>query len=259
MNIKMGIGAMLLLAALSLGQASPQETDPIAKLTREDPARGKRLFEAHCALCHGQTGTGGAGPSLARPALRRAATNQDLFSVIQDGIRGSEMEGAWQLTDREVWQVAGYVRSLGRTPVERLPGDPARGEKIYEAQGCSACHIVRGRGHGLGPELTDVGARRSSAYLRESLLEPAKSAPEGFLMVRAVMRDGREVPGIRVSEDSFTIQLRDASGNLHSFRKSRLAKLEKLPGQTPMPAYGTLSGSELDDLVAYLAGLRGEP
>ena len=64
--------------------------------------KGKKLFEGQCALCHGQTAEGGRGPSLARPTLRRAPDNEALIKVIQNGVPGSEMEGAWQMTDREV-------------------------------------------------------------------------------------------------------------------------------------------------------------
>src|SRR2546422_103580 len=96
--------------------------------TPEDLARGKKLFEGQCALCHGQTAEGGRGPSLARPTLRRAADNDALVALIKNGVPGSEMEGAWQMTDREVRQVAAYVRSLGTMPQEKLPGDAARGQ-----------------------------------------------------------------------------------------------------------------------------------
>jgi cytochrome c oxidase cbb3-type subunit III len=66
------------------------------------------------------------------------------------------------------------------------------------------------------------------------------------------------VRGVRVNEDSFTIQIKDASGRYHSYRKLDLVKIEKDPGKTFMPAFASsLSGAELDDLVAYLASLRG--
>lgn len=224
----------------------------------DDLARGKRLFEGQCAPCHGQTGTGGKGPNLARPNLVRVTDDASLIKIIESGIEGSEMGGAWQMTDRERTQVAAYVRSLGRTPVEPLPGEASRGKGVFATKGgCAACHIVSGQGASLGPELTDVGARRSAAYLRQALVDPGKALPEGFLMVRAVPVTGAEVRGMRVNEDSFTIQIRDADGRLHSLRKRSIKNLEKLSGQSLMPSYRQmLSAAELDDLVAYLASLR---
>jgi cytochrome c oxidase cbb3-type subunit 3 len=251
--------AVPLFALLSLGPYSFAQ-DPISSPTPDDLANGKRLFVGHCAVCHGIEGVGGRGPSLNQPVLRRVANDFQLFIIIRQGIDGSEMPGAWQMSEREARQVAGYVRSLGRAPVAKLPGDPARGQAIYDSKGCSDCHIVRGQGASLGPDLSDVGARRSAAYLSEALLDPGASAPESFLLVSVIKRDGTRIRGTRVSEDSFTIQLRDASSRFHSLRKADLSELKKEFGVSMMPSYqDSLSAAEIEALIAYLAGLRGEP
>ncbi len=242
--------------SLLLGAAAFAQTPDTAP-TAANLARGKKLFEGQCALCHGQTGQGGRGPSLARPKLIRAADKAAVVRLIQNGIPGTEMGGFWQMTQHEMRQVAAYVMSLGRTATESLPGDAARGRALYAAQGCANCHIVSGAGSALGPELSDVGARRSAANLREHLTDPGKNPPEGFMMVRVVTRDGRKVAGIRKNEDSFTVQILDAGGRFYSFRKSDLAEFKKTPGESPMLSFRSLSSAELDDLVAYLAGLRG--
>jgi len=250
----------ILLVAMLVGGTSAADQDQISKMTANDLARGQKLFVAHCALCHGIGGTGGRGPSLNNPELRRAPTNEALFRIIQNGIEGAEMPGAWQMTDREIWQLAGYVKSLGRTAVVKLPGDPVKGKQLYEAKGgCWSCHIVNGRGGSAGPDLTNIGARRSAAYLREALLDPGASVPEGFLVVTAVTRDGQRVRGVRVNEDSFTIQLRSDLNVFHSFRKLDLTEIKREFGVSTMPGFrDAFSDSELDDLVAYLAGLRGD-
>jgi putative heme-binding domain-containing protein len=247
-----------LLASIMIGGLGPQGTGSGA--TAQDTARGEKLFVAHCALCHGIGGTGGRGPSLTQPQLRRAADDRALFKIIQEGIDGTEMPGAWQLTDREILQVVDYVKSLGRTAVVNLPGDPIKGKELYETKGgCAACHIVGGRGGTAGPDLTDIGARRSAAYLREALLSPGAAVPAGFLVVSVVKRDGQRVRGIRSNEDSFTIQLRDANNVFHSFRKVDLAELKKESAASVMPGYrDAFTASQIDDLIAYLAGLRGE-
>ncbi len=159
------------------------------------------------------------------------------------------------MTEREVWRVAGYVRSLSRVEAAKLTGDASRGRELYRAKGCAGCHIVRGEGGASGPELTEIGARRSAAYLREALVEPAASLPEGFLVVSVTTRAGRNLRGVRVNEDSFTIQLRDDENRFHSFRKNELKNLKKEFGVSTMPSYKTLAAAELDDLIAYLASL----
>jgi putative heme-binding domain-containing protein len=229
----------------------------IAQVTADLPA-GKKIFESQCALCHGQTGTGGRGPGLNRPKLGKAPDDEALWAVISNGIE-PEMPGAWQLNEHEVHSVAAYVRSLGALPPEALPGDAARGERVYQSKGCAGCHMVDGKGDGFGPELTDIGARRNGAHLRQAVLRPATLLPEGFLYVAAVTETGTTIRGIRVNEDSFNIQIKDARGQFHSLRKSELRDLKRLPNETPMPSFeGSLSAAELDDLVAYLANLKGK-
>src|SRR4051812_26552858 len=95
-----------------------------------DPAVGRKIFESQCALCHGQTGTGGRGPGLNRPTLKHAADDAALREVISGGIP-PEMPGAWQLHPHEVASVAVYVRSLGAVAPETLPGDATRGAQVY--------------------------------------------------------------------------------------------------------------------------------
>ena len=222
---------------------------------------GKVLFDGHCSRCHGIGGTGGEGPSLALPVLRHAADDETLASVITNGIPDTDMPGNWMLGEREVQQVVQYVRSLSRAEPEAVPGDSDRGRLVFEGKGaCNICHIVGGDGGALGPDLSNVGAVRGAAYLRESLVSPGKKVAQRYVLVRARTDDGREITGVRVNEDSFTVQVRDESGRFHSMSKLSLEKLEKRFGESLMPSYeGELSASELDDVVSYLASLRGEP
>ena len=265
--------AAALAAFLTQGAArAEQDLTPITDPTADDLAVGRRLFDSQCVRCHGRDGGGGTGPSLKQPRLRRAPDDAALLSVIQDGLPGTSMAGAWQLTPREVSRVGAYVRTLGRADPEPLRGDAASGRALFEGKGgCTVCHIVRGQGGPLGPELTEVGARRGPDHLRRSLVDPGADLPPrvvgyepnayaAYLLVRAVGKDGKVTRGYRLNEDTFTIQLRDLAGALHSLRKAELTLVEKQVGQSSMPAYqGVLTDAEVDHLVAYLAGLRGEP
>jgi putative heme-binding domain-containing protein len=241
---------------------------PIDTMTEADLAAGRSHFRIHCARCHGMLGEGGEGPSLKRPRLQHAPDDEALFEVIDDGIRGTGMPGTFGPNDEALWQIAGYVRSLGRLPAEEMPGDPALGQQIYEGKGgCPACHITAGVGHGVGPELTDVGARRNLEYLRRSLTNPDADHPmisdwrtgniNAFLTVRVVSEAG-EYEGLRINEDEYSVQMRDLSGAIHSFDKSELIDLERAFGHSLMPGYDTvLSGTEIDNLASYLMSLKG--
>ncbi|HKA19743.1 MAG TPA: c-type cytochrome [Blastocatellia bacterium] len=249
----------LVIVALSIF-THPVPPESMSTLNTTDLSRGQKIFVAHCALCHGIGATGGRGPALNRAELRRASDDQAMFRVIQNGIEGTEMPGAWQLSNNEIKDLVEYVRSLARNDAVKLTGDPARGKTYYEGKGaCTTCHIVDGRGGSLGPDLTNIGARRSASYLREALIDPGAAVPEDFLVVSLVTKDGRRIRGMRANEDSFTIQLRDSSGAFHSVRKSDLSELKKEFNSSLMPGYRELlSSSEIDDMVAFLAGLRGQ-
>ena|SRR5579862_11700 len=240
--------------------------DPDYVIPKENPntspadlKKGQQLFMGQCARCHGPKGEGGRGAVLAKPRLPHAPDDEALFHVIQEGIRGTEMPAGYAVDTLETWQIAAYVRSLGRMASETVPGDPRRGQELYRSKGhCSQCHIVAGQGGSLGPELTEIGARRSAAHLRAAVLDPAATLPDGFQQVRLSTSDGRHITGLRLNEDTFTLQLIDLAGNLHSFVKADLKELQRDSGKSPMPSFrGALSDSEVDDLVAYLVSLRG--
>jgi cytochrome c oxidase cbb3-type subunit III len=252
---------------MAVGVTRPQGPAPSAA----DVARGERLFARSCAGCHGPAGEGGKGPSLAVPQLYRATDRETLATVIRRGIEGTEMPST-RLADEDARVLADFVLQLGRRPREPLPGDPQRGAELYRASGgCAVCHAIRGQGGTFGPDLTDIGRRRGAAHLRESLLEPAAnvfqgssiyrsniSITENFLHVRVTTRDGRPLQGVRVNEDTFSLQIRDVTGNLHSLLKSELVQVQKDWGVSPMPAYGQVfSTQQVDDVVAFLLTLGG--
>ncbi len=252
----------------ALSQIPRDPTPVVSKTSPEDVANGKRLYEATCSRCHGLDAGGSDGPSLQGAPERLG--DDAMGGIIRGGIPGTGMNGFGSLSADETGQVIGYLRTLGHTAdAEIAKGDPAKGKTVYETSGCAGCHIISGEGGGVGPELTRVGAMRGPSYLLTTLVTPGAILPHEagamergrftqFLFVHVVTRDGRSVNGTRVYEDSFTIELKDAAGRFHSFKKLELQKLEKLPGKSVMPSFkDTLSPTQRDDLVAYLSSLRG--
>jgi cytochrome c oxidase cbb3-type subunit III len=232
---------------------------------------GETLFLTHCAPCHGAHGEGGRGAKLAVRRLPRAPDDAALAAIVATGIPGTQMP-ATRMTADESMALVAYVRSLGRTQAERVPGDSASGKRLFEGKGgCLRCHTVGGNGGRLGPDLSEIGAKRGPEYLRTALVAPEAEVPENFasyrkliytpdnfLWVRLVTRDGKSVAGVRVDEDTFTIQIRDASDRLYSFRKDELREMHEDWGKSPMPSYrDVFSASELQDVVAYLSSLQG--
>jgi cytochrome c oxidase cbb3-type subunit 3 len=231
------------------------DTNPYT--TPSDIEWGKRLYGGRCAGCHGPAGNGGKGANLAVPTLPRASNDLGLYKVIRYGIPETEMPIS-NMAPREIWQVAAFVRTLGSVAPEAARGDAVHGLQLVKTKGgCLRCHAVGTEGGILGPTLTDIGIRRGPAYLRRKLLDPAANLPDEFRMVDLTAPDGRKLSGMRLNEDTWSIQIRDLQGNLYSFWKKDLTDV-RLQRRTPMPSYRTVfQGEELDDVVAYLAGLRG--
>jgi putative heme-binding domain-containing protein len=249
------IAALVMACGLLSGQES-ELVQPQA--TPEDRAEGRRMFGTQCSFCHGPKGEGGQGAVLAVPRLPRAPDDLSLFRVIRDGIPGTKMP-ANALTPAQIWQVVAFVRTLGRVEAAKLIGDPVGGRQIYAGKGgCARCHSVAGHGGGIGPDLSDIGARQNALQVRTSLTDPDASVPLDFLQVRVTTKDGHSITGVRVNEDSFSLQIRDLSNQFHSFWKTDLTNIVREPKRSLMPSYrDSLTGRELDDLVAYLESLQG--
>ena len=228
---------------------------------------GQQLFQTLCARCHGMLGEGSEGPSLTRPNLVHAPDDAALVSLIVGGIPGTGMPGSRQLRGQDGPDVAAYVRSLGELPSEEMPGDAIAGGQVYRSIGnCSSCHILNGVGFGIGPELSNVGQRRTAAYLRRSVTSPEADQPrlvdrfrgslQAFLTVRIVSELGT-YEGMRINEDAFTVQMRDIAGEIVSFEKSELISYEKVEGHSLMPGYNSvLNEKQIDDVVSYLMSLK---
>ena len=72
-----------------------------------------------------------------------------------------------------------------------MKGDPAAGKAIYYGKGgCTNCHMIRGEGGYLGPDLTNFGMDRNVSQLREGVLEPNKRFTDGFRPVVVTLTDG---------------------------------------------------------------------
>jgi quinoprotein glucose dehydrogenase len=232
---------------------------------------GPKQFAISCAPCHGAQGEGGRGPALAVAWLPRAPDDAALGSIIASGIPGTQMPGT-RMMDDERHSLVQFIRNLGTSHASAIEGDRASGERIFWGKGnCGRCHTVGARGGRMGPDLSEIALRRGAVYLRAVLLDPAGNipdsftfyrrvvfAPDTFVQVQVVTNSGVAITGVRVDEDAFTIQIRDYSDRLYSFRKDELKELVKEWGKTPMPSYrDRLSETEMRDLVAYLLSLRG--
>ena len=256
-----GLAATVLRADPKAPQDSPAANPAAADL------QGKQDFEARCSTCHGLDGGGAMGPNIQGIPFRLGA--DVVANIIKNGLSGGMPAFSGQMSDAQIQQVVAYLLSLTPKDTGKITGDAAKGKEVYDTSGCAGCHIVEGEGSGIGPELTTVGKLRGPNYLRNTVLYPGSDLPQAhiflesggqldFLYVHVVTKAGHAFDGTRAAEDSFHIVIKDAKGDFHSFRKADLRELKKEPGKSLMPSFkGKLSDAQIDDLVAYLASLKG--
>jgi cytochrome c oxidase cbb3-type subunit III len=258
-----------LFASQAVAQKNPLAGDPKAAKA------GEYEFRINCALCHGLGARGGGrGPDLTRAVKKHTHTDADMFQVISNGIPGTAMPANGTngqgvgMTDREIWQIIAYIRSQEVKASPNQMGNATHGKELfYGDANCSLCHMVQGKGGRLGPDLTGVAGSRTPQSIIESVRNPSrrlawglteatKEFPHEYETVTVVTPDGKEIKGVTLNEDSFTVQIMDMSDNIHLLEKDKIRSFRKTR-ESAMPKYtaDTLNDKDLDDIVAFLMSL----
>ncbi|MEO8097391.1 MAG: c-type cytochrome [Acidobacteriota bacterium] len=223
-----------------------------------DVENGSRLYRTNCYACHGPEGASIPGVNFQRGQFKRATSDDDLFRIIASGIPGTAMPPT-AVNDGARFAMVAYLRSMQSAMSAVGSGDAARGKALFEGKGgCASCHRVRGIGSRIAPDLSEVGAIRTAAYLERSLVVPAESVLPEHKAVRLVTRQGTTISGRRLNEDTHTIQIIDLDQRMISYLKSDLRELILL-NTTSMPSFqGKFTAAEMTDMVTYLLSLKGE-
>jgi mono/diheme cytochrome c family protein len=143
----------------------------------DDAAAGRDLYNRSCTMCHGLDGAAGdRAPALGAQRRYLRVTERDLFDAIKHGIKGTMMPSS-PLPEADVWKMVAYIRSLRATAIDNVvPGDVRVGEAVFNGKGgCAGCHMIRGRGGLIGPDLSNIAAERKVEDLREALRLSARS------------------------------------------------------------------------------------
>ena len=266
------VAVVILVCLLTASSGAAQAKNPYAGDAKVAKL-GEFEFRANCAFCHGLGARGGGrGPDLTRTPKKHGDSDADIFNTINNGVPGTAMppNGATQqgvgMTEGELWQVVTYIRSVEKK-TSTMSGDANHGRELYYGRAaCGTCHMFRGKGGRLGPDLTGAGTARSTEYLTESLRNPSRRLAQGIIeamkefteeyeTVNVVKNDGTKYQGTLLNEDSFTIQFMDMREKVHSLDKASLKSLQK-SRESLMPAYDekVLPEKDLQDLLAFLVG-----
>lgn len=229
--------------------ANPLEGRP------EAIAAGQQLFSSACSGCHGVKGEGGRGPNLADGHLIRDVNPRLLFGAIRKGVPGTVMP-PFDWPDEKIWQALAYVSSLSSPAfAARVPGDPQAGGAIFYGKGgCSDCHTILGRGHFVGPDLSNAGMTRSWKQLRDALLDPVSRSRVGFQGVTVMTRSGEVTSGVLRNNTNYSLQVQDVRGNLHLFLMQDVREVKyKTKSLMPDDYDRRLTSQEIEDLLAFLS------
>jgi len=249
-------GCLLLFAAVAAAQSgrkNPLHGD------KDAIESGRGMFRIYCGPCHGIHATGGRGPDLTLGSYSNGDGDEDLYRVIAKGVAGTEMPDYEERVGAgNIWRLVAYIRSAAGNRPPPPAGDRAKGEKLFWGKGgCGACHRVNGRGNRSGPDLSRAGRQRSYAFLKESVLRPNAYLTPGANTITVVLKDGRTLTGVQRSYDTFSAQFMDTAENLHSYSIDEVKSIKRELRSMMPESYGKLfREAELDDLLAYLAGLR---
>jgi putative heme-binding domain-containing protein len=223
---------------------------PLGILQADVIAEGHEIYNRSCTTCHGLNATAGdRAPALAAEREYLRTSEKDMFEAIRNGIPGSLMPAS-TLPDGDIRKLVAYLRSL-RAPASESPvaGDVSRGEAIFRTKGrCVECHML------LGPDLSNIGAKRSLNALRAALTQERPNTVRGYKSARVVTAEGKVFSGIVKNENNFSMQFLDATGVLHLFTREELREITYQEHSLMPSNYDRrLTSAELQDLLAFLS------
>ena len=154
---------------------------------------GERLYQTHCASCHGDKGNGGVGVPLALPAFLEGVDDTFLHQTIRLGRPGRVMPAFTKLSDAQIDATVGHIRNWSGKGEPAFPDKPASGDlkkgQILYASHCASCHGNNGEG-GKGTGVT-FSRKRDFPIIAPALNNPGFLAAASDAMIRHTLKNGR--------------------------------------------------------------------
>jgi quinoprotein glucose dehydrogenase len=141
----------------------------------------------------------------------------------------------------------------------QVSGDEARGKALVESNACFDCHRIDQRGSRVGPDLSDIGTRRTPERLEQSLVDPDQEVLFENRYVRFVTKDGATVTGRLLNQDALSVQLMTAKEELKTYMRAGLRDYTIVDKGLMPSVKGKLTDQQIADVVSYLSSLKGQP
>lgn len=259
-------GLWFSVAVAAAQQPAPRRTG--APPAPSAVAAGEQLFSASCRVCHGEAGVGNRAPALRGPRLTGAYVSR----TIVEGKPGTFMPKFGKMfTPEQVDQLTRYILSLQQPDSvwTGLRGTAAPGERVFfdteQGHSCHNCHVFKGRGRRVGPDLTaKLKGKSPRDIFQKIVIVPHRSADPAYVNVAITTRAGERIVGIRAEEAGDEVRFYDTSvlpPTVRTFAKDDIVSTTRVNG-TAMPSdYASrLPLQQLLDLVAFLkSGADGSP
>src|SRR5260370_2685968 len=108
--------------------------------------------------------------------------------------------------------------------------------------------MVEGNGGRVGPELTSVGGSRTREAIIDSVRNPSrrlawgltestKEFPQEYESITVLTADRKEIKGVTLNEDSFSVQIMDTDERIHLLHKNKLLSFQNTP-PSAIPKFG---------------------
>ncbi len=146
-------------------------------------------------------------------------------------------------------------------PPEIAGANWLNGRRIFfgEAAGCAKCHQIRGEGHKVGPDLSNLIHRDYASVLKD-ILNPNAAINPDHIAYEVEFKDGEALTAVLQKENEDSIVLASAGAAPVRIPKSRIQSL-KASTRSLMPEglSQALPASALKDLMAFLLTSPLEP
>jgi putative heme-binding domain-containing protein len=131
-----------------------------------------------------------------------------------------------------------------------------RGMAAFKKGRCTQCHVVRGHGTSLGPDLTDVAKRFTGHKLLEQMIVPSSDINEKYRNYQFVTVKGKIITGVVVKKTDKEYHICENLLLPDNVTKIAIDDIdEQNPARlSPMPEdlLNTLSKDEIHDILSYL-------
>jgi putative heme-binding domain-containing protein len=119
------------------------------------------------------------------------------------------------------------------------------------------CHRVGDEGKQVGPELSEIGSKLAPEAIYVSILDPSAAVSFNFETYNVLLKDGRNVSGVLVSQTDDSVTIKTAEAIERTFQRAAIDEFVKQPiSLMPSDLVRNMTTQQLVDLVAYLMSLK---